>query len=111
MVNPSLPIQKWLPKSTNGYVNCFKSLGTNRGTYSIWMRQAFFMCEFYFVFEISSAKILSNSMVPNTSILNAQHSGLKGKKVCLTYAFTVNADGTEKDHPLIIKEAKQPHVF
>ena len=38
------------------------------------------MCEFLFVFEISSAEILSNSMVPDTSILNAQHGGLKGKK-------------------------------
>jgi hypothetical protein len=50
-------------------------------------------------------------MVPNTGILNAQCSGLKGKKVRLTYAFTVNADGTEKHWPLIIGKAKRPCAF
>jgi hypothetical protein len=42
---------------------------------------------FYFVFEILSAKVLSNSMVPDTGISNAQRGGLKGKKVRLTYAL------------------------
>jgi hypothetical protein len=46
MVNPGLPIRNWLPKSANMFVNCFKSLGMNGGTCSIWMRQPFFMREF-----------------------------------------------------------------
>jgi hypothetical protein len=40
-----------------------------------------------------------------------ENGGLKGKKVRLTYAFTVNADGTEKHRPLIIGKAKRPRAF
>jgi hypothetical protein len=40
-----------------------------------------------------------------------RHSGLKGKKVQLTYALTSNADGLEKLPPLIIGKALKPRVF
>jgi hypothetical protein len=36
---------------------------------------------------------------------------VKGKKVRLTYAFTVNADGSEKREAFIIGKAKQPRCF
>jgi DDE superfamily endonuclease len=36
---------------------------------------------------------------------------VKGKKVRLTYAFTSNADGSEKLPPIIIGKAKKPQAF
>lgn len=36
---------------------------------------------------------------------------MKGRKVRLTYVFTVNADGSEKEEPLVIGKAKQPRAF
>jgi DDE superfamily endonuclease len=36
---------------------------------------------------------------------------VKGQKVRLTYAFTSNADGSEKLPPIIIGKAKRPQVF
>ncbi|KNZ78669.1 Tigger transposable element-derived protein 6, partial [Termitomyces sp. J132] len=40
-----------------------------------------------------------------------QHLGVKGKKVCLTYAFTANADGSEKLQPTVTDKANKPHAF
>ena len=36
---------------------------------------------------------------------------MKGQKVRLTYAFTSNADGSEKLPPIIISKAKKPRAF
>jgi hypothetical protein len=38
-------------------------------------------------------------------------SGVKGQKVRLTYAFTANADGSEKLEPMIIGKAHKPRAF
>ncbi|KAJ3544961.1 hypothetical protein NMY22_g2609 [Coprinellus aureogranulatus] len=51
------------------------------------------------------------AMVPDSGLSNAQHSGVKGKKVRLTYAFTVSADGSVKLRPLVIGKAKRPRAF
>ena len=40
-----------------------------------------------------------------------KRSGLKSKKVRLTYALTTNADGSEKLPPLIIGKALKPRAF
>ncbi|TFK91129.1 DDE-domain-containing protein [Polyporus arcularius HHB13444] len=40
-----------------------------------------------------------------------QSSGVKGKKTRLTYAFTVNADGSDKLPPLVIGRWKKPRTF
>jgi len=38
-------------------------------------------------------------------------SGLKGNKKWLTYAFTANADGSEKLPAFVIGKAARPHTF
>jgi hypothetical protein len=48
---------------------------------------------------------------PDRGLANAKRSGVRGKKVQLTYAFTSNADGSEKLPPLIIGKAQKPHAF
>ncbi|KAF7334753.1 DDE-domain-containing protein [Mycena sanguinolenta] len=48
---------------------------------------------------------------PDRGLSKERHSGVKGNKVRLTYAFTVNADGSDKLEPFIIGKAKQPRSF
>ncbi|KAF7359013.1 DDE-domain-containing protein [Mycena sanguinolenta] len=48
---------------------------------------------------------------PDRGLSKECHSGVKGNKVRLTYAFTVNADGSDKLEPFIIGKAKQPRSF
>jgi hypothetical protein len=50
-------------------------------------------------------------MVPDRGLATEQNSGVKGKKVRLTYAFTINADGSEKLPAFVIGKAKQPRCF
>jgi DDE superfamily endonuclease len=50
-------------------------------------------------------------MPPDQGLADKQCSGLKGRKVQLIYAFTTNADGSEKWQPLVIGKAKKPHAF
>ena len=45
------------------------------------------------------------------SLADKRHSGVKGWKVRLTYAFTSNADGSEKLKPFIIGKARKPRAF
>jgi len=47
-------------------------------------------------------------MPPDQGLADKKSSGVKGRKVRLTYAFTSNADGSEKLPPLIIGKAKKP---
>ena len=51
------------------------------------------------------------SMPPDRGLASEKSSGVKGKKVRLTYAFTTNADGTEKLEPVIIGKSKKPRAF
>ena len=51
------------------------------------------------------------SLPPDQGLSNKKQSRVKGRKVRLTYAFTANADGSEKLHPLIIGKAKSPCAF
>ncbi len=50
-------------------------------------------------------------MAPDRGLSDCKQSGVKGKKIRLTYAFTSNADGTEKLRPFIIGKAARPRAF
>ena len=50
-------------------------------------------------------------MPPDWGLSNKQGSGIKGKKLRLTYLFVANADGSKKLAPLIIGKANKPHAF
>ncbi|KIJ26256.1 hypothetical protein M422DRAFT_192479 [Sphaerobolus stellatus SS14] len=50
-------------------------------------------------------------MVPDRGLTDKKQSGVKDTKVRLTYAFTMNADGTEKLLPFIIGKANKPCTF
>jgi hypothetical protein len=50
-------------------------------------------------------------MVPDRGLSMSQDSGVKGKKTRLTYAFTTNADGSEKLPAFIIGKAYKPRPF
>ena len=52
--------------------------------------------------------IFQNRMPPDRGLSDKKCSGVKGKKVRLTYAFTSNVDGSEKLPPIIISKAKKP---
>jgi hypothetical protein len=58
-----------------------------------------------------NALIFRNRMPPDRGLSDKKHSGVKGRKVRLTYAFTSNADGSEKLSPIIIGKAKKPRAF
>jgi hypothetical protein len=48
---------------------------------------------------------------PDRGLADKKSSGVKGRKVRLTYAFTSNANGSEKLDPFIIGKAHRPRVF
>jgi DDE superfamily endonuclease len=50
-------------------------------------------------------------MVPDRGLSDRKQSGVKGKKIRLTYAFTSNADGSERLQPFIIGKAARPRAF
>lgn len=50
-------------------------------------------------------------MPPDRGLCNKPSSGVKGKKIWLTYLFTANADGSKKLPPLIIGKAHKPRAF
>ncbi|KNZ72527.1 Tigger transposable element-derived protein 6, partial [Termitomyces sp. J132] len=50
-------------------------------------------------------------MPPDQGLSDKQHAGVKGRKVRLTYAFTANADGSEKLCPMVIGKANMLHAF
>lgn len=50
-------------------------------------------------------------MPPDRGLLEKPSSGVKGNKKRLTYALTINADGSEKLPPFIIGKAQKPRAF
>lgn len=50
-------------------------------------------------------------MAPDRGLSDCKQSGVKGKKVRLTYMFTLNADGSEKLPPFVIGKAARPQAF
>lgn len=50
-------------------------------------------------------------MPPDRGLAETATAGVKGKKARLTYAFTANADGTEKRPAFIIGKWKKPRAF
>ena len=50
-------------------------------------------------------------MVPDRGLSNHKQSGVKGKKVRLTYAFTLNADRSKKLPPFMIGKVVWPWAF
>ena len=53
----------------------------------------------------------SNRMPPDRGLMDKKSSGTKGNKKRLTYAFTANADGSEKLPPFVIGKAAKPRAF
>ena len=76
------------------------------------MRRVCFMrayhCLIYCDFRVFND---DHRLPPDRGLADKRHSGVKGRKVRLTYAFTSNADGSEKLKPLIIGKAKKPRCF
>ena len=54
---------------------------------------------------------LTHRMAPDRGLSDCKQSGVKGKKVRLTYAFTSNADGSKKLPPFIIRKSASPRAF
>ena len=50
-------------------------------------------------------------MPPDHGLADKQNSGVKGKKLRLTYLLTANADGSKKLPPFIIGKAHKPRAF
>ncbi|KAJ8507985.1 hypothetical protein ONZ45_g9701 [Pleurotus djamor] len=50
-------------------------------------------------------------MPPDRGLMTTKMAGVKDKKTRITYAFTANADGTEKLDPFVIGKSKQPRAF
>lgn len=50
-------------------------------------------------------------MPPDRGLMDKPTSGVKGNKKRLTYAFTANADGSEKLCPFIIGKSARPRAF
>lgn len=50
-------------------------------------------------------------MPPDRGLINKKGPGIKGQKSRLTYAFTSNADGSEKLEPFVIGKAHKPRAF
>lgn len=48
---------------------------------------------------------------PDRGLVDKKGPGVKGQKSRLTYAFTTNADGSEKLEPFIIGKAHKPRAF
>lgn len=66
--------------------------------------------QFVFIFYL---KHIMRSLPPDPSrgLSDQKQSGVKGRKVRLTYAFTTNASGSEKLKPFIIGKAQKPRPF
>lgn len=86
-------------------------------TYGYKLRDIFNMDEtglFYgyapIIYSLTSILILCR-LAPDRGLSDRQQSGVKGIKTRLTYAFTCNADGSEKLPPFIIGKAAQPRPF
>ena len=50
-------------------------------------------------------------MAPDRGLTNSKQSGVKGNKIRITYALTLNADGSEKLPPFVIGKAACPRAF
>ena len=50
-------------------------------------------------------------MPPDHGLINKQLHGVKGSKSRLTYAFTMNADGSERLPPFVIGKSAKSLVF
>lgn len=61
--------------------------------------------------QISPSSNTTSRLPPDRGLSDKATAGVKGKKVRLTYAFTVNADGTDKLPPFIIGKWKKPRAF
>ena len=63
-------------------------------------------------FPVSSDKYkFPNRLPPDQGLADKKHSGIKGRKVRLTYVLTSNASGSEKLEPFVIGKAHKPRAF
>lgn len=76
------------------------------------MKQGFFMCTYLIYLKcLSFAFDTQIRMAPDRGLTDREQSGVKGNKNRLTYAFTSNADGSEKLPPFIIGKPAKPRAF
>ena len=60
---------------------------------------------------LASSLTPMHRMAPDRGLSDRTHSGVKSKKVRLTYVFTSNANGSEKLPALVIGKAARPRAF
>jgi len=103
--------QKPLRGRENEFKNSSKSMVTNYETSSTWMKLDYSMGKYAPFHHILPSANSKCSMAPDRGLSDRKQSGVKGKKVRLTYALTSNADGSEKLRPFAIGKAAQPRAF
>jgi DDE superfamily endonuclease len=75
------------------------------------MKQVFFTRTYQFPISPALRLTPTHRMVPDRGLSDRKHSGVKGKKIRLTYALTSNADGSEKLPAFVIGKAARPRAF
>jgi hypothetical protein len=80
-------------------------------TSSTWMRLGFSMRVCSFLSFGLSHIYINDRLPPDRGLTDKKQSGIKGRKVRLTYAFTSNASGSEKLPPFVIGKANKPRAF
>lgn len=67
-------------------------------------------CKLSDVYNIDETALFYR-MLPNKTLANQLHSGVKNDKVRMTFALISNADGSDMRRPLIIGHARKPRCF
>ena len=62
-------------------------------------------------FPVSPNNMFPIRLPPDRGLADKKHSGVKGRKVRLTYVLTSNASGSEKREPFVIGKAHKPRAF
>jgi hypothetical protein len=76
------------------------------------MKQAFLCVHTHSLsFKSESDTHITGRMAPDRGLTDRDQSEVKGKRNRLTYAFTSNADGSEKLPPFVIGKAAKPRAF
>ena len=103
--------QGWKPwrGRENGFKSSLESTGMSYETSLTWMDETGLFYGYTPMLCFSIPQLTSEcSMAPDRGLSDQKQSGVKGKKVRLTYAFTSNADGSERLRPFVIGKAARP---
>lgn len=79
--------------------------------YLQWWCNLFVLYMSFLFLEFQSLLMVDDSMPPDCGLSNKQASGVKGKKLWLTYLFITNADRSRELSLLIIGKAWKPHAI